>query len=191
MDAVIDHQISGIGPDGALPAVRREFLVELLFTSIPVRCWTGRGDLVAAGYQWSGLGEFATIDGLDAPIGESAPLLQIGLSGVDPLIALLARNAKTEVSGRTVRVLMAFFDDAGQLLGQPITIRTATMTRMKFDCELTKWNITCEAETFFVRRSQPLFSALTHTDQDARSPGDKGLEFVASMVNATTVWPPA
>ena len=191
IDAIIAHQISGVGPDGALPSVRREFLVEMFFTSITVRVWTGRGDLVANGVTWSGLGAVATIDGLDAPIGESAPLLSLGLSGVDPLIALMARNSKTEVGGRTVRVLMAFFDDAGMLLSAPIVIRTATMTRMKFDCELTKWTITAEAETFFVRRSQPMFSALTHTDQNSRAPGDKGCEFVASMVNSTTVWPPA
>lgn len=98
------------------PHVDYCFLVSLDFTSAPTYVFNGLGQLTFNGHTYSGLGELGSI----SVIGESNDLkplnpVQLSVSGVDPILLQYAES-RSEYYGRSVRIDIAIFDTALQLL---------------------------------------------------------------------------
>lgn len=170
--------------------VRLAWLVRLGFASGEMRVWLGFGSLVAGSETWSGLGEFAGISGLEVPLGGTAPVTTLTLSGVDPDLKGKVREASAEAKGRPVRIYMQFFDDELQTLDAPYAVLTGVMDQLSVSAPSAETRtIEMTVEWLFTRRAIPPFGMLSNRDQQARYPGDRGLEYVTAMQNKTTNWP--
>ena len=169
------------------------------FVDAPRRWWMGFGTLKTNDdHEWQGLGELITIDGLEEDFGTAANAMTFTLSGVDPEIVTLARNASDRVKGRKVTVYLQFFDitpnDAGVQpwtpLDQPDAIKVGTMDQMRYIADgPTSRTISVTAEGLWTGRNRPAFGLYTDRDQNARFAGDRGLEQVSNLVSKTIRWP--
>lgn len=170
--------------------VRVATLVRLEFTSQTIRVWTGFGPLVAGGQSWSGLAEFGTVSGLEVPLGGTAPVTTLGLSGVDPDLVAKARAASGEVKGRPATIFLQFFDDAWQVLDAPYAVLSGVMDVMSIAApDPATRSIEVTVEWLLTRRVIPPFGMLSDRDQKGRFPNDRGLEQMIAMQNKTTQWP--
>lgn len=175
--------------------VRISFLVLLDFVSSPVRIWTGSGRLTTGGANWYGLGQLGSISGLEQAVNGEAPETTFVLSGINSEIVSLARDEfPTEGRDRLAQVLIQFHnaedDRPLELFDQPYPIWAGRMQVPRFELQGPRTRkITVSAESLFALRSRPSFSQYTDTDQNARFPGDRGFEFVPSLINKTVTWP--
>lgn len=193
----------GFFPDTiAAKLAGREVAVSLLchmdFRETPRRWWMGNGPLVAGGHDWIGTGAMIQIDGLEQPIGTVAPKTTFQLSGIDPTIVSLARNASDRVKDRRCTVYVQFFDltpddasvDPWSLLDEPFAIWSGLMDQMSYSAQgPSQRTVTLTAESLWTNRRRPAYGLYTDRDQNKRFPGDRGLEQVSDLVNKTTRWP--
>lgn len=168
------------------------------FKDAPRRWWPGFGPLEAGGYTWQGTGELISVGGLDQPIGTVAPKATFQLSGIDASIVTLARQASDRVKDRRVTVYIQFFDaspdDAGVQpwtnLDQPFAVWSGLMDQMTYTADgPANRGINLTAESLWVNRRRPAYGLWTDRDQNARFPGDRGLEQVVNLVTKTIRWP--
>lgn len=166
-------------------------LVWMDFRENERRWWTGTGTLEAGGHEWIGTGEFISIDGLEQPIGTAAPKTTFTLSGVDTTMVQMARQASDRVKDRRCAVYIQFFDVATkQPLDNYAAIWTGIMDQMSYAAEGPKnRTITLTAETLWTGRKRPPYGMYTDRDQNARFPGDRGLEQVVNLVSKQARWP--
>lgn len=161
------------------------------FASGTMRVWQGAGPLVdGAGNSWSGVGNVGSISGLSLGIGDVAEPLTIELSGLDPVFMARAANQQSELKGRDCAVYLIVFKEDWSLASNPISLRTAQMEKMvtRFDSAQKKVSLTLTAESFMVTRFRSPNSYLTHADQIARYPGDRGLERISGYTGPGRVW---
>lgn len=175
-------------------------LAEFDFASEAVRLWNGSGTLQAAnGTSWEGLSGLGAISGIEQAVNGQAPEATFTLTGIDADILTTARDEfADEVRGRPVRLYLQFFgvedeDDPGNQrpLDNPYPIWWGRMLSATFalDAEGGDRSIAVAAESVFSLRSRPRHAMYTDRDQQARFPGDKGFEFVASLINEEVTWP--
>ena len=118
----------------------------------------------------------------------SAPVATFKLSGVDDNLIAIAVNSASEVTGNPCTVYLQFLSSAGVPLDDPIAIWAGTMDTLTFQAGVKDQAITLTAETLFVDRVRAPFGLYSDTDQRARWPGDRGFEFVASLIFKTVNW---
>jgi hypothetical protein len=180
--------------------VQAALLGQFDFASETMRLWNGGGILEANDdTKWQGLGQWGSVTGLEQAINGQAPEATFTLSGIDADILLLTRDEfEEEVRGRMVRVLLQFFgtDDVNdpdnqRPLDNPFPIWAGLMLKPTFtlDQETGERSVAVAAESIFSQRGRPRFAMYTDADQQKRFPGDRGFEFVASLINKETTWP--
>lgn len=180
-------------------SVACSLLVFMEFDQAPRRWWMGFGDLVTNdGHVWQGVGDLISVEGLSEERGTTATPMTFVLSGVDAEIVTLARNASDRVKGQRVTVYLQFFDitpgDASvepwAPLDLPEVLRVGTMEQMRYVAEgPTSRRVIVTAEGLWTGRNRPPFALFTDRDQNARFPGDRGIEQVANLVNKQIEWP--
>ena len=162
------------------------------------RWWTGFGTLDVGGHEWLGTGEMIQIEGLEQAIGTTAPRTTFTLSGVDPEIVSLARNASDRVKDRQCVVYIQFFEitpTSGDVqpwspLDEPYAMASLIMDQMTYAAEgPAQRSITLTAESIWTGRRKPAYGRYTDRDQNARFPGDRGLEQLPDLVQKTIRWP--
>ena len=169
------------------------------FASETMRLWLGHGVLdTNDGAKWKGVGLFGGMSGLEQAVNGQAPEGTFTLSGIDADIMRLARDEfEAEVRGRIVRVFIQFFGvedendrDNQRPLDYPYPVWAGRMLKptFAFDAEGER-SVTIAAESLFSLRSRPRHAMYTDRDQQHRFPGDKGFEFVGSLVNKVLTWP--
>lgn len=167
------------------------------FRDTPRRWWMGFGDLNAGGQIWQGIGSMIQIDGLEQAMGTNAPRSTFTLSGVDAEIVRLARQASARVKDRPCQVYIQFFEIAPggdkmpwAPLDAPYAIWSGIMDQMSYGAEgPTQRRVTLTAESIWTGRRRPAYGFWTDRDQNARFPGDRGLEQVVNLVQKTIRWP--
>lgn len=175
--------------------VRCSFLMLLDFTTTPMRLWTGAGKLTSGGFDWYGLGNLASISGLEQAVNGDAPETTITLSGIDAEIMAIARDQwEAEAKDREITVYLQFHNAADDrpltLYDQPYAIWAGRMQVPQFEIDGPHTRrITIRAESLFALRSRPSFSQYTDTDQQARFSGDLGFEFVPTLFRKVVTWP--
>lgn len=185
----------------ALAGGRVDFawLVRFDFTSQTMRLWNGNGVLTATdNSKWQGLGNLGAVSGIEQAVNGEAPQGTFTLSGIDNDIVRLARDEfVAEVRGRKVFVLIQFFGvddpedpDNQRPLDSPYALWSGRCLIPTFTFDQGgERSITIAAESLFSLRSRPNYAMYTDADQRRRFPGDRGFEFVASLVNKTVTWP--
>lgn len=178
--------------------IAASLLVHMDFRETPRRFWFGFGDLEAAGHIWQGTGEMIQIEGLESPIGTVAPKSTVTLSGIEPALVTLARNASDRVKDRKATIYIQFFDitpddasvDPWSLLDSPFAVSTWLMDQMTYSAQgPVQRAITLTMESLWTNRRRPAYGLWTDRDQNKRFPGDRGLEQVSDLVAKTIRWP--
>lgn len=168
--------------------VRVATLFAMDFSSGTQRFWDGVGYLQADGHDWLGFGQLISVSGLEQSRGLGAPQTTFTLSGVDDNLIAIAVNSAAEVTGNPVTVYLQFLSSAGVPLDDPIAIWAGTMDTLSFSAGVKDQSITLTAETLFVDRTRAPYGYYSDTDQRARWPLDRGLEFTASLIFRTVNW---
>lgn len=163
-------------------------LFEFKFLSATTRFWDGLGWLDAGGRRWQGSGNVISVSGLDQGEGLSASKATFSLSGTTPELLAAAVNSESEVTNRPCTVYIQFLSKRNVALDNPIPIWTGRMDAMEFSGDVRTQTINLNAEGLFVDRVRATHGLQTDTDQQARWPGDRGFEFMPSLVNKDVPW---
>lgn len=172
--------------------VRVALLVEFDFADGVSRLHDGIGPVTTNdGRTFDGVGELGNVEGLEQALSGSAPQATFTLSGVSPAFIARAKDGADLVKGRIVSVMLQFMDVTTEaVLDTPVVVWTGIMNVMTYTATGPgQRSITVSAESPFSGRRRPAFALYTDRDQNARHPGDRGLEQVASLVNKTIRWP--
>lgn len=179
--------------------VQCAWLVRFAFTTEPMFLWCGDGLLETAdGQVWMGLGQLGDIGGIEQAVNGEAPQASFTLSGIDAQIMRLARDEfEPEVKGRIVTVYIQFFGVADaedpenqRVLDTPYPVWSGRLLTPSFSFDQEgERSVTVTAESLFSLRSRPQYAMYTDSDQKRRFPGDRGFEFVSSLVNKVVAWP--
>ena len=186
--------------------VQAVHLISFAFASETMRFWKGDGVLETNDQAlWLGLGQFGTIAGIEQAVDGRAPEATATLSGVTPEIVHLMRDEfQAEAQGRLVQLHVQFFGvddendpDNQRCLDLPVPLWAGRMLRPSFtfdrggDDSPQESTIGVTISSIFAPRSRPNHAFYTDSDQRARFPeaGDKGFEFVSSLINKDTTWP--
>ncbi len=164
--------------------------VRFEFASETIQCWMGRGTFTANdNTEWLGLGELASIDGVQTSAIVSIEPVTITLSGLDPVLMELTRQQATEIRGKRCGVYILCFDDNWKPLDDPYLVELYLMDKATFsvDGESRTMSITVTAEPLFYTKHVPLTSYMTDQDQQRKYPGDKVFERVALLAGRQTV----
>lgn len=171
--------------------IAASYLVFAEFRETPRRWWHGFGTVRLAGHDWIGTGELIGIEGLEQPVGTAAPKTTFTLSGIDATIVQMVRQASDRVKDRRITVYVQFWDVADFMpLDQPYAVWSGKMDQISYAARGSdQRTITLTAESVWVNRKRPPYGFLTDRDQNARFPGDRGLEQVVNLVSKTVRWP--
>jgi hypothetical protein len=153
------------------------------------RLWLGQGRITAGGETWDGLGEFVSMSSLSSGAGDVAAPVTFSLSGVDEEIHALAVAGGQTVRGRAVAISLQFYNHAMVALDSPVVFWTGKMDRITAEGDLQSRSVSLICEGLFTNRSKPVAGLLSDRDQQARFPGDKGLQFVNSLIYKAVKWP--
>mgnify|MGYP000078226926 CR=1 FL=1 len=159
------------------------------------RWWAGFGPLTHAGHDWEGVGDLISISDLTTDYQMSADPVTFTLAATAEMM-ILARNSRSAVTGRQVVVYSQLFATTAyegvgpwQPLAQPMPLFVGTMGPMTYDADgPAQRRITLQCEGFFARRNAPPRGLWTDRDQQARYPGDQGLERVGIYTDYETRW---
>ena len=163
-------------------------LFEFEFSSSTARFWDGIGYLTANGHDWLGFGEMCSVSGLEQSRGMGAQRTTFTLTAVDDNLIAIAVSSASEVTGNPCTVYLQFLSSAGVPLDSPVAIWAGTMDTLTFQAGVKDQAITLTAETLFVDRVRAPHGYYTDTDQRARWSGDRGFEFVASLLFKIVSW---
>lgn len=164
-------------------------LFEFEFLTAPFRVWDGLRELETLdGRKWWAGGSLISASGLEQSRNLSAPQATFTLSGVDDTLISYAAGNTQQVVGRPCTVFLQFLSAEHVPLENPIAIWAGNMDTMVFRAGGKEQQIVLTAETLFVKRIRAPYAYMTDRDQQARWPGDRGMEFMPSLINKTVNW---
>ncbi len=159
---------------------------ELNFESGYVRVHTGIGTITWGGYDWLGVGQLGSVDGLEERAELLRKVVTYNLAGVpdDLIAAALDEN----YLGRSAKVYIGFLNTSTyQLVATPELQDAGLM-----DTSKAKQGAQCAmaitAESRIASWSRPVERRYTDAEQQAKYPGDKGLEFISQAAQKEIVW---
>lgn len=166
--------------------IRPLILVEAEFDSDTVRLWSGRGDLQWNSHTWAGAGNLLNI----SPIHETSELRADGaaiqLSGIPQ--SLLSLALQEDYQGRTLRIYLGAFTDAGEVISSPVVMFSGRMDVMTIDETGGTSVINISVENRLIDFERTRTRRYTSEDQKIDYPNDKGLEFVTSIQEVEIAW---
>jgi hypothetical protein len=172
-------------------ALRAALLIEFEFQSSTERIWPGNYTLTTPDDKtWRAVGVLVSVDGLRTRVDLAAEALTFKISGVDAAMIAIARQGADEAKGYSCNVYLQFFNESWEILDSPILLKSAIMDQINYrTVGPTQRDITLTAESIFVARNYAPYAYYTDRDQNARFPGDRGLELIGSMIYKTVTWP--
>ena len=176
--------------------VRCAHLVELCFATQARRIWNGNYKITTSdGHDWFGDKKLIGIDGLDHDGEGQSAELRIPVSGVDERFLNLAISSdKAEYIDKHVKVYHQFFDSDWSLLDAPQARAAAIIdgieiSRGPMEPSGTLRAIVITAQNIFYGRSAPPAALYSHTDQQLRHPGDRGLGYMSDLQDTNIPFP--
>lgn len=174
-------------------------LIRFDFTSQTMRVWNGNQDLVTLDDQtWHPTYGAGTIDGIGQSGGATSEVVTLSLSGLpdqQPDLLAMALAETNEVDQQLLSIYLQFFDPDWQCVGNPLGMFWGFMQPPKVSRSETTTlegavqTISLQAENAFFNRARPPYSRLTDRDQQQRFAGDKGLQFIPSLMFKKITWP--
>ncbi|CZT36130.1 hypothetical protein [Rhizobium sp. 9140] len=171
-----------------------DVLVEMDFVDGMRRLYNGFGPLTTNdGKTWEGIGGLGSVNGLRQSIDGKAEPVDLTVSGVDRHFAAQAKGSRANWYMRSVVVYLQFFGDDWQPLDMPLAVvladmRTLEIKRVSTDDGML-YTVSIRSEGKFITRKRPRYGYYSDTDQQKRSPGDKGCERTRGIENHIIPFP--
>lgn len=161
--------------------------VECVFDGGPLRLWTGMGNFTLNGNVFAGVGSLAGISAIQESADDiRAAGVVLSLSGVpSSLISLILTE---HFQSRPATIWLAFFTSAWALIPDAVNLFTGRMDYPVLEDGGDTAKISVYVESELVDLERPRVRRFTHEDQWELYPGDRGLEYVASIQNMDVVW---
>jgi hypothetical protein len=161
--------------------------VKLEFDSGPVCFHTHLGPITWGGDTYTGAGDLGTI----APVEEDTELarstLNLTLSGLNAAIVSIA--LAEHYQGRPASLYLGYLDPATmQLVDTPTLLYKGRMDTASITRNNGEVSVTLSVESRFAAWDRPRVRRYNNADQQARYPGDRGLEFVEQATERRIVW---
>ena len=154
-------------------------LYEIGFTSGTVGYWDGFGDLVAYSRTWLGRGQFVERTEIPFGVDDEAGAINLTLSGVDEAIVAAVRADEAEFYGQPLTIWGQFFDEGLQPNGDRFHLFAGTMDVPTYGGTGPGSRVVLiPVEGEWSDRNGAAFEFFTNASQQARFPGDRGLEYV-------------
>lgn len=182
---------SGFDTAARAPAFGQLALVELQFRFGTVRYtnWPLTLNNVM-GQTWLGLGHLGTLGPMHESEDGAAEKLTLSLSAVDVGTRALALSDPADYQDRAVRVWVALLDaNSLQLTGSPVLRFAGVMDQLKIsrDGGNAAVSLDCRTASYDVR-SNPAALRMNHAQHIARHPGERGFEYLTSLIGNPAVW---
>ena len=137
------------------------FAVDLYFQSETVYLWTGYGELVIGAKTYLGVGSLLNISSVEETTEIEAKGATLTLSGIPSSILSLALDEPFQ--GRECRIYFGVE-------------------------EASTCAVSVTAENVLIKLERPTVRRFTDQDQKSRYPGDRGLEYIASLQDKEIFW---
>lgn len=159
--------------------------VQLDFDSGILRLCTLPFNFAWNGFTWVGAGNLGEISQIDEGTDLEAVGVDLTLGGVDP--AMISTALGEQYQGKTSQVWFAPLTDDGVLATTPVRFHKGRVDTMRIEVEQTA-TITLTAESTLADMFRARVSRFNHADQQARYPGDLGLQYLEEVVDKEIVW---
>lgn len=162
----------------AEPVYRPLALIEMNFDSGIVRAHSGVGDFVWSGNTFTGVSWLGKIS--DWKEGEAlvAYGIQLELSGLEE--AIVAVSLGEYYRGRALKIWIAYLDENGQLIGQPVGPWRWRMSTLDGEFTGQKGTLVLSCTSRMAQWERADVRRYTNEDQLAEFPGDYFCEFASS-----------
>lgn len=162
------------------PVYRPLAMVEMAFDSGTVRAHSGVGELPWEGHIFSGVSWLGKIQDWQEGEGLQAYGVQLDLSGLQG--ELVAESLLEHYRGRPLKIWIAFLNENGQMVGEPVGPWRWRMSTMdgEFTGKTGKLVLSAGSRMAWWERA----NVRRHTDEDQRAefPGDFSHEFVSGVM---------
>ncbi|KTT23236.1 hypothetical protein [Pseudacidovorax intermedius] len=176
--------LAGAGAYGELA------LVELRPTTGVLRLTTWPMDVEVMGYTWKGVGALGKVGEMHESDDGAGEKLELELSPVPLDLRAFALSSPHEYRDRPARVWVALLDaHTLQINGAPVLRFAGVMDQMGIGAKDggAAISMTCRTVSYDVR-SNPSSLRMNHTQHVRRFAGERGFEYLQSLVGNPTVW---
>lgn len=143
-----------------------------------------------AAQDFLGVGSFLAIQGIDESAEQSSRNTVLQLSAV-PVSAVSQALDPPDYVGRRVTIWLALLDASHRIIGQPVRELIGLIDAQDIEIDGDPPTATLQV-TLTDRRSRwskPSNRRYSNEQQQARFSGDRGLEFIADLVDKEIAWP--
>lgn len=160
-------------------------LVELSFSSGYVRVCNAGYTFKWGGNDFLGLGNLGSIDAVQEGGDLQAYGISFSISGIPPEYISLAFGH--DYQGRPAKMWLAPLTSDYQIIADPALAFAGRMDVMNIELGTTA-TITVSAESRLIDWERPRVRRFNDEDQQAKYPGDLGMQYVAQCVEKSIVW---
>jgi len=147
---------------------------------------TSLGDLSFGGDTYLGVGQFGGIGTATEVSDLSNSPISLTLSNIPNAMAAILLNEQYQ--GRLATVYLGYLDiTTRQLVADPTILYRGLIDTADIQQD-QNFTITLSVNSRFAAWDKPLIRRYNNSDQQARYPGDRGLEFVEQSASKSVVW---
>jgi hypothetical protein len=181
---------SGFQTAAALPAYGELALVELQLRSGTARYTNWPVDVTVLGQVWQGVGNLGSVGALHESEDGAEEKLSLTLSPVDLGTRAIALGDPGDYQDRPSRVWVGMVSsETFQIAGTPVLRFAGVMDQLKVQIEDNAGTITLDCRTAsYDVRSNPAALRMNHVQHQARHPGERGFEYLTSLIGNPAVW---
>lgn len=150
------------------------------------RAWTGYGTISWNGQSWTGLGHLLGVSAIEESGDVQANGVSISLSGVPAELVSIALAQVRQ--NKPVRIWLGALNASGGVIADPYLMFQGRFDTAAIEEGAETATITVQAENRLIDLERPRARRYTPDDQAIDYPGDKGLEYVASIQDLTLKW---
>lgn len=160
---------------------------ELDFESGFLRLHSGAGDKKIFGNTYQGIGSFGRITAIEESTELSATVIELGISGIENDRNNVTIALTENYRNRPGTLYLAFIDLNGDVVSDPIILFRGFMDNALV-VQGKELSVTVRLHSIMADWDRPKISRYTNEEQQARFPGDRGMEFVPQMVEKEIKW---
>lgn len=175
-----------VAAECAQPQVRLAFFCQLQFKNSTEYLWSGYGTIAWNGQNWLGMGHLGSIGVITEDTTLAAQGFTLGLAGVDTNMLAEARDEVQQ--GLPARLWLAFFDENGSIISNPILCMAGLIDQVTLDIGADKSTISLAIENPLVDLQRPCERRFTDQDQRMVYPNDSGFAYVAQLMDWNSAW---
>lgn len=138
------------------------------------------------GHDWTGLGHFVSVQGVNETADISANNVSFTLSGVPS--SLLAELFTNRSRGRGCALYLGCFTSAGALIADPQMIFSGRMDQPAINDQGVEASISITAESRLIDLQRPRERRFTDQDQKTYYPTDNFFKFVTGLQDKQILW---